>query len=62
MLPEEKTDRLFNAVYKSGMLNVYDYCAEEWKNDEETFLSAKPWPMNWWVKNLPNTPMIKRPN
>jgi hypothetical protein len=41
MLPEEKTDRLFNAVYKSGMLNVYDYCAEEWKNDEETFFSCK---------------------
>lgn len=29
MPPEEKTDRLLNAVYKNGLLNVYDFCAEE---------------------------------
>jgi hypothetical protein len=41
MLPEEKTERLLNAVYKNTVVNVYDFCAEEWKNDSETFLTSK---------------------
>jgi hypothetical protein len=41
MLQEERTDRVLNAVYKSGTLNVYDFCAVEWKNDEEALLQCK---------------------
>ena len=41
MLPEEKTDLMLNAVYNNGIVNVYDFCAEEWKDDMDTFLSCK---------------------
>jgi hypothetical protein len=41
MLQEERTDIVLNAVYKSGTLNVYDFCAAEWKNDEEALLQCK---------------------
>lgn len=32
---------MLNAVYKKGVLNVYDFCAEEWGNDSETFINCK---------------------
>lgn len=41
MTPEEKIDRLLKAVYTNAEINVYDFCAAEWKDDEETFLSCK---------------------
>ncbi len=41
MLLEEKTDRLFNAVYKKNNLNVYDFCAEEWKDASEIVVDCK---------------------
>lgn len=41
MLQEERTDSVLNAVYKNGALNVYDFCTEEWKNDEEALLLCK---------------------
>ena len=41
MLPEESTDSMLNAVYKNGVLNVYDFCAEEWGKESETFLNCK---------------------
>ena len=34
-------DILLNAVYKDGSLNLYDFCAEHWKNDEEIFHQCK---------------------
>ena len=41
MLQEERTDMLLNAVYKNGMLSLYDFCAGEWKSDNEVFLQCK---------------------
>ena len=41
MLPEERTDILLNAVYKKGVLNTYDFCAEQWKDNEEVFQECK---------------------
>jgi hypothetical protein len=41
MLPEEKTNRLLDAVYKNGVINVYNFCAEEWNDDHETFMLCK---------------------
>jgi hypothetical protein len=41
MTPEEKTDTLFKAVYENGILNVYDFCAAEWKDDESSFMQCK---------------------
>jgi len=41
MLPEESTDNMLNAVYKNGVLNVYDFCAEGWGNESETFKNCK---------------------
>ena len=41
MLLEEKTDRLFNAVYKKNKLNVYDFCAGEWMDDNEIVVDCK---------------------
>ncbi len=41
MLQEEKTDRLLSAIYKKSNLNVYDFCAEEWKNDNEIAVDCK---------------------
>lgn len=38
---EEKISRLMDAIYKDRELNVYDFCAEEWKDDEETFMNCK---------------------
>lgn len=34
-------DILLNAVYKNGSLNMYDFCAEQWNNDEEGFRLCK---------------------
>jgi hypothetical protein len=41
MLQEERTDILLKAVYKNGSLNTYDFCAEQWVNDEEAFQQCK---------------------
>lgn len=41
MSPEEKIDRLLTAVYKNGALKLYDFCAAEWGQDNEPFLSCK---------------------
>jgi len=41
MLPEERMDILLKAVYQKGSLNLYDFCAEEWKNEEEVFFQCK---------------------
>jgi hypothetical protein len=34
MLQEEKTDTLLKALYGKDSLNSYDFCAEQWGNDE----------------------------
>jgi hypothetical protein len=41
MLQEEKTDILLKALYGKDSLNSYDFCAEEWKTDEEGLLHCK---------------------
>lgn len=41
MLLEERTGVMLNAIYKNGTLSVYDFCAKEWKNDENAFLQCK---------------------
>lgn len=34
-------DILLSAVYKDGILNPYDFCAEHWNNDGEGFRESK---------------------
>lgn len=34
-------DILLNAVYKNGSLNMYDFCAEQWKDSEGVFQECK---------------------
>lgn len=34
-------DILLNAVYKNGNLNMYNFCAEQWKDNEEVFRECK---------------------
>lgn len=34
-------DTLLNAVYKNGILNTYDFCAQQWNTDEEGFRQGK---------------------
>lgn len=41
MLPEVQIDRLLNALYKKGMLNVYDFCAEEGDHNGDMLLHSK---------------------
>lgn len=41
MLQEERADSILKAVYKNGLLNVYDFCAEEWKGNNEALLQCK---------------------
>ena len=41
MLQEERTDYILNAVYGIGILKVYDFCAENWKDNEEALLQCK---------------------
>jgi hypothetical protein len=41
MLQEERTELLLNALYKKGCLNSYDFCIEEWGQDEIALLSSK---------------------
>jgi hypothetical protein len=41
MLQEERTDSILKAVYKNGMLNVYDFCAEEKKGNNDALLQCK---------------------
>lgn len=41
MLREQCMEKLLEASYKNRMLDVYDYCAEQWKDDSEIFLSCK---------------------
>jgi hypothetical protein len=41
MLPEAQIDRLLNALYKKGTLNVYDFCAEEADHNDDMFLYSK---------------------
>ena len=34
-------DIILKAVYKNGSLNTYDFCAEQWKNNEDVFQQCK---------------------
>ena len=34
-------DILLNAVYKKGILNTYDFCAEQWKDNKEVLQECK---------------------
>ena len=41
MLLEEKMDILLKAAYKNGSLNLYDFCAAQWVNDDVAFHQCK---------------------
>ena len=41
MSQEERTDVLLKNVYKNTTLSVYDFCANEWKPDENVFEQCK---------------------
>jgi hypothetical protein len=41
MLPEVLMDRLLYVLYKKSMLNVYDFCAEEWEHKQDMLFSCK---------------------
>ena len=41
MLLEERMDILLKIVYQKGILNLYDFCAEEWENEVEVFVQCK---------------------
>ena len=34
-------DILLKAVYKNANLNLYDFCTEQWKDDDEAFHQCK---------------------
>ena len=34
-------DILLKIVYQKGILNLYDFCAEEWENEVEVFVQCK---------------------
>jgi len=41
MSPESRIDRLLSETYTKGKISVYDFCAEEWKQEEGIFIQCK---------------------